>query len=143
MNDNKIGLRIISALILVAAIAGIAFFAFRAGVAQGSPVTIQAPSGQSQPVPAPYPYYGYGMPFHPWGPWGFGFGCFGPLLVLFLVFIAFRAFRFAFWGPRWGWGSWGHHHQGPWGRNWENGIPPMFDEWHKRAHGEQPEEKKE
>ena len=43
-----------------------------------------------------------------------------------------------FWGPRWGWG----HHHGSWGRHWENGVPPMFEEWHKRAHG-QPEEKKE
>jgi hypothetical protein len=139
MNDNKIALRIISALILVAAIAGIAFFAFRAGVAQGSPVTIQAPSGQGAPAPYPYPYYGWGMPFHPWG---FGFGCFGPLLALFLLFIAFRAFRFAFWGPRWGWGGWRHHH-GPWSRQWENGVPPMFDEWHKKAHGETPQENKE
>ncbi len=135
MND-KIGLRILSALILVAAVAGIAFFAFRAGVAQGSPVTIEAPSGES--VPAPYPYYGYGMRLY--HPFGFGFGCFGPLLALFLLFIALRSFRFLFWGPRWGWG---HHHYGPWGRRWENGFPPMFDEWHKRAHGEQPEEKKE
>lgn len=145
MNGNNVGLRIVAALVLVAAIAGIGFFAFRAGVAQGSPITIQAPSGQT--APAPYPYYGYGMPFHPWG-FGFGFGCFGPLLALFLLFIAFRAFRFAFWGPRWGWG---HHHggHGRWGRGWENGVPPMFEEWHKRAHnvpgasGEQPEEKKE
>jgi hypothetical protein len=137
MND-KTGLRIISVLVLIAAIAGIAFFAFRAGVAQGSPVTLQSPQGQT--APAPYPYYGYGMPFHPWGPWGFGFGCFGPLLALFLIFVALRAFRFAFWGPRWGWG---HHHHGPWGRNWENGVPPMFEEWHKKAHGETPEEKKE
>ncbi len=140
MNGNNVALRILSAVILIAAIAGIGFFAFRAGVAQGSPITIQAPSGQSQTVPAPYPYYGYGMPFHPWGPWGFGFGCFGPLIALFLFFLAFRAFRVLFWGPRWGWG---HHHYGPWGRHWENGVPPMFDEWHKRAHGEQPEEKKE
>jgi hypothetical protein len=69
MND-KIGLRIVSALILIAAIAGIGFFAFRAGVSQGSPITIEAPAGQS--VPAPYPYYGYGMPFH--RPFGFGYG---------------------------------------------------------------------
>jgi hypothetical protein len=141
-NNGNVGLRIVSALILVAAIAGIAFFAFRAGVAQGSPVTIQAPSGQSQTVPAPYPYpyYGWGMPFHAWGPWGFGFGCFGPLIALFLIFIAFRALGFLFWGRRWGWGR---HHYGPWGRHGENGVPPMFDEWHKRSHGEPTDEKKE
>ena len=135
MNGN-VGWRILSALVLLAAIAGIGFFAYQAGVAQGSPVTLQAPSGQA--VPAPYPYYG--MPFYrPWG-FGLGFGCFGPLLVLFLVLIALRAFRFAFWGSRWGWG---HHQHGPWGRRWENGMPPMFEEWHKRAHGETTEDKKE
>ena len=128
MNGNT-GLRLISALVLIAAIAGIAFFAFQAGVAQGSPVTIEAPSGQA--VPAPYPYYGYGMPFH--RPWGFGF--FGFLFTLLLIFLAFRALRFLFWGPRWGWGP---HQYGPWGRSWENGVPPMFEEWHKRSHGETP-----
>ena len=92
-------------------------------------------SGES--VPAPYPYYGYGygMPFHrPFG-FGFGFGCFGPLLVLFLFFIAMRSFRFLFWGPRWGWVHHPFHGQGPWRRDWgERGVPPMFDEWHKKAH---------
>jgi hypothetical protein len=127
MNGNNIGLRIVAALVLVAAIAGIAYFAFQAGVAQGSPITIEAPSGET--VPAPYLYHGYG--FH--RPWGFGFGFFGFLILLFLFFLALRAFRFLFWGSRWGWG---HHHYGPWGRHWENGIPPMFEEWHKRAHGQ-------
>ena len=136
MNGN-VGLRIVSALVLIAAVAGIAFFAFQAGVAQGSPVTIEAPAGQTAPVPAPYPYYGWGMPYHHWG---FGFGFLGFLIPLFLFFLVLRAFRFLFWGPRMGWG---HHHRGPWGRSWENGLPPMFEEWHKRAHGEQPAEKKE
>jgi hypothetical protein len=137
--NGKIGLRIVSALVLIAAIAGIAFFAFRAGIAQGSPITIEAPAGQS--APAPYPFYGYGMPY------GYGhhmplmgFGCFGILIPLFLFFLAMKAFRFAFWGPRWG-----HMHggRGPWGRHWENGVPPMFEEWHKKAHGETTEDKKE
>ena len=136
MNGNNTSLRILAALVLVAAIAGIAFFAFRVGVAQGSPVTIQAPSGQI--APAPYPYYGWGMPYY--HPFGFGFGCFGPLIGFFLLFLAFRAFGFLFWGRRWGWGP---HHYGPWGRRWENGVPPTFEEWHKRAHGEPTEEKKE
>jgi hypothetical protein len=136
MNGNNVGLRIVAALVLIAAIAGIAYFAFQAGVVRGSPITIEAPSGET--VPAPYPYYGYGygMPFH--RPFGFGFGFLGCLIPLFLFFLLFGAFRFLFWGPRWGWG----HHHGPWGRHWENGVPPMFEEWHKRAHG-QPEEKKE
>jgi hypothetical protein len=138
MNGNNTGLRIVSALVLIAAIAGIAFFAFQAGVAKGSPITLEAPSGQT--APAPYPYYGYGMPFHgPFG-FGFGFGCFGPLLALFLIFVVLKSFRLLFWGSRWG-----HHGgYGPWRHGWgERGLPPMFEEWHKRAHGEQPEEKKE
>ena len=136
MNGNSNGLRIVSALVLIAAVAGIAFFAFQAGVMRGSPVTIEAPSGES--VPAPYPYYGYGMPYHR-PHFGFGFGFFGFLITLFLFLLALRAFRFLFWGSHWG------HHKGHWGRHWEGGAPPMFEEWHKRAHGEAqpPEEKKE
>ncbi|HUE99961.1 MAG TPA: hypothetical protein VMN99_11960 [Anaerolineales bacterium] len=143
MNGNNTGLRLVSALVLIVAIAGIAFFAFRAGVAQGSPVTIEAPSSETAPMP--YPYYGWGMPFR--HPFGFGFGFFGFLLLLFLFFAALRAFRLLFWGSRWGWG---HHHggHGAWGRSWEHGVPPMFEEWHKRAHdipvgGGRSEEKKE
>jgi len=129
MNENKIGLRIVSALVLIVAIAGLGFFAFRAGVTQGSPITIQAPSGESMPVPYAYYGYGYGMPFH--RPFGFGF--FGLLMGLFLFFVALRALRVLFWGPRWG--HMAHMgHRGPWGRHWEGGVPPMFDEWHKRAH---------
>jgi len=140
MNRNT-GFRIVAALVLVAAIAAIAFFAYQAGIAQGSPVTLEAPSGQTVPAPYPYPYYG--MPFY--RPWGFGFGCFGILIPLFLFFLAIHAFRVLFWGPRWGRG----YHHGPWRRGWDGDVPPMFEEWHKQAHespdggGEQPQEKKE
>ncbi len=139
--EGKIWLRILAALVLIAAVAGIAFFAYQTGVAHGSPITVQAPGGQS--VPPPYPYAGYGMPWHVF-PF-FGFGCFGPLVALFLLFIALRAFSFVFWGPRWGHHMHGGH--GPWRHGWneEGGVPPMFKEMHDRAHGkvDQPEEKKE
>jgi hypothetical protein len=133
--DGKIALRVVSGLVLLAAIGAIAFFAFQAGVAQGSPITIEAPSGES--VPAPYPYYGYryGFGFH--SPFAWGFGCLIPIFGVFLLLLALKSFRFLFWGPRWGWGG---HHRGHWG---ERGVPPMFEEWHKRAHGESAEEKKE
>src|SRR5574338_246452 len=130
--DGKIVLRVLSGLVLIAAIAAIAFFAFNAGVAKGSPVMVQAPSGQTAPVPGPYPYYGYPY-YRPFG-FGWGFGCLGILIPLFFVFVALRAFRFMFWGPRWG-----HHMHGRWGMGYREGVPPMFDEWHKRAHGEPPE----
>jgi hypothetical protein len=124
--DGKIFLRILAGLVLIAAITGIAFFAYNAGVAQNVPL----PAGETGTVPSPY--FGYGM--HGWRhPGFFGFGCFGPLMVFFLVFLALRAFGFLFWGPHWGHvrhhGGW---HRGGWG---EGNVPPMFAEWHDRAHG--------
>ncbi|MCC6299700.1 MAG: hypothetical protein IT314_10405 [Anaerolineales bacterium] len=134
--NGKIALRVVAGLVLLAVIAAIGFFAFQAGVAQGSPITIEAPSGESVPAPMPYYGYGYGMRgHHPQG-FGFGFGCLIPIFGLFLLVLALKAFRVMMWGPRWGWG----HGHGGWG---ERGVPPMFDEWHKRAHGESSSEKKE
>jgi len=127
--NGKIVVRIVAGLILLGVIGGIAFFAFQAGVAQGSPVTV---NGQSMPMP--HFGYGYGMPYH--HSFGFGLGWFGFILTLFLLFVAFKAFRVMMWGPRWGFGQ----RHGHWA---EHGLPPMFEEWHKRAHGESTEEKKE
>lgn len=133
--NERFGLRIVSVLVLIAAIAGIGFFAYQAGVANGSPISIEAPSGDANVAPVPYSHYGYGygMPFH--RPFGFGLGCFGLLIPLFLFFLAMKAMRFMFWGHG--------HHMRHWGRRWEGGAPPMFDEWHKKAHGEPTEDKKE
>ncbi len=131
--DGKIWFRIVAVLVLIAAIAGVAFFAFNAGVA----THVQLPAnGNGQ---APYPYYAY--PF--WRPFPFfGFGCFGPLIALFLLFLAIRAMGFLFWGGRGG--RWGHMRRG-WRRGWdeEGGVPPMFREWHDRAHGQPAQEKEE
>jgi hypothetical protein len=124
--------RVLAGLVLLAAIAGIAFFAFDAGMARGMALNIQVPAAPSdgQP-PLPYAYgRGYGMSFgHPF----FGFGCFAPLMGLFLLFLAFSAMRRMLWGPRMGM----HHHMhGHWGEKGPDGdfVPPMFAEWHKRAH---------
>ena len=131
--------RIVAGLVLLAAIAGIAFFAFNAGLARGTALDLQMPAVQAggQTVP----FYGYGMPFHRPFP-VMGFGCFGVLIPLFLLFLAFGAARRMLWGPRWGW----HHmHHGPWGDRGPGSpdfVPPMFAEWHKRAHGEPPAEEK-
>lgn len=139
--NRSIVLRIVSALVLIAVIAGVGMFAFRAGVSQGLATNIsELPEFKDLPKDGVPPMYGrdgfghgYGMRFH--GP-HFGFGIFGFLFTLFLFFVAVKALRVLFWGPRWG-------HHGGWGRHWEGGAPPMFDEWHKKAHGEQPEDKKE
>ena len=125
--DGKIALRIFAGLVLLAAITGIALFAFNAGAA----THIQVPANSTGP--APYPVYGY--PFF-WGGFPFfGLGCFGPLIAILLFFLAFRALSFVFWGPRWG--RW-HGMRHAWRHGWdeENGVPTMFREWHDRAHGQ-------
>ena len=78
-------------------------------------------------APSDY-YYGYGPHW--------GFGIFGFFWFLFVVFGLLFLFRLAFFGRRhWG-GGWGY--KGGHGY----GVPPAIDErmqeWHKRAHGEQP-----
>jgi hypothetical protein len=122
--------RIVAGLVLIAAITGIAFFAFNAGMAQGAALNIQAPAVQNGVQP--YPYYGmhFGHPFM----FG-GLGCFAPLLGLFLVFLAFGAMRRMMFGPRFGWHGM-HHGHGPWGDKsaWEDGVPPMMAEMHRRMH---------
>ena len=129
--------RILAGFVLLAAIAGIAFFAFNAGMTRGAVLNLQVPAAQSVPAgggqPVPYYGYGYGMPFLHRMPF-FGFGCFGVLIPLFLLFLAFGAARRMIWGPRWGWR---HMHHGPWGEKGPGSpdfVPPMFAEWHKRAH---------
>lgn len=57
-------------------------------------------------------------------PWGFGFGF--PLFPFFFIFFWFLVLRGLFWR-----GPWGH-------RRWYyDGVPPAFDEWHRRAHARQ------
>jgi len=137
---RNIVFRIVAALVLIAALAGIGYLAYTAGAAHVTMVNVQAPAAGA--VVQPYPYM-YGWHFAPF----FGLGCFIPLALLFLVFLAFGSMRRLIWGPRWGWrhmdhGMMGHH--GPWGE----GVPPMFAEMHRKAHAapdwdKAPEEKPE
>ncbi|HEX9246269.1 MAG TPA: hypothetical protein VGA35_08905, partial [bacterium] len=87
-------------------------------------------AGPGGPGAAPYPMYAYpaypyGYPFH--GPFGFGFfGLLGPILFIFLLFALARGL---FWRG-YGYGC---------GRGGGRGVPPRFEEWHRRAHA-QPKE---
>ncbi len=124
--DGKVAVRIFAGLVLLAAIAGIAVFAFNAGAA----THVQLPANSTGQAPYPvyaYPFWG-GFPF-------FGLGCFAPLIAILLFFLAFRALSFVFWGPRWG--RW-HGMRRGWRHGWddETGVPLMFREWHDRAHGQ-------
>jgi hypothetical protein len=134
--------RIFAALVLLAAIAGIAGFAFNAGVQRGAMLNLQAPAAAAGQT---LPYYAIGMPFmhHP-----FGFGFLGLLVPLFLLFLVFGAVRRMIWGPRFGWRHMHMMHGGPWAQDGGKGpgdanfVPPMFAEMHRRMHAanDQPSE---
>jgi hypothetical protein len=144
MFNKGLVFRIIGVILLMGLIAAGGFMTYQAGVAQG---TAQAPevaaaiekaaeSGQAVNVPPMmygdgfYPHgYGYSYGMHGFGHHFmlFPFGICGSILfVLFFFGLLRMIFR-----------PWRHGHMhGPWGRHWEDGVPPMFNEWHKRAHGE-------
>ena len=113
--------RIIAGLVLLAAIVGIAFFAYQAGVTHGTAVSVPLPTSGN--VQTYQPYF-----WHPF----FGPGIFGLLFAFFLLMLAFNAMRRLIFGPRWGWR---HMDRGPMGHgSWGEGVPPMFAEWHRRVH---------
>ncbi|MDE3091146.1 MAG: hypothetical protein KGJ80_17360 [Chloroflexota bacterium] len=125
--NGRFVLGVLLAVVLIVGAVGVGVYAYNAGVAQGmieSGKVVAPATGV-----APYPYYGGPFSFHPFG-WGFGFlGCLFPLLFFFLFFGLMRAI---FWGGRWGW----RHH-----RHWENGAPPMVEEWHRKMHEQQTPQK--
>ncbi len=150
-NNSFIWLRILGAILVLGLIAGAGAFGYKAGMAQGitqAPAVakaIEKAAENGQAVPAPFMSYGrdfgYGyhsMPFHHRGFFNpIGAIC-GSILFLFLFFGAMKMlfFRRMMWN--------GGHMRGPWGWHSEGGVPSMFNEWHKQAHGETPEgEKKE
>lgn len=89
------------------------------GLAQGAPAV--TPPGAPGSV-APYVFYP-----RPWG-WGFGFGFF-PFFGLIWLFLLFAFVRRLWWGPRWYGRRCG-------GYGYDRHVPPEFEEWHRRAHGE-------
>ncbi|MBI3537228.1 MAG: hypothetical protein HY070_06700 [Chloroflexi bacterium] len=112
MNEKFVRFILSGLLVLVIAF-GVGVYAYNAGIAQGV-----IDSGKLT-APVPNPYFGFG--YHPFG---FGaFGCFAPLLFLFLIF---GLMRLVFFRGHYGWRGRMMHG--------EKDVPPMFEEWHKRAH---------
>ena len=93
---------------------GLLAIAMLAGVAQGL-----AEGGRAVAAP------GGGVPVVAvWRPWGFGFGFF-PFFPLLFILFWFVIVRGLFW-------------RGAWGRGCAyGGVPPAFDEWHRRAHAQE------
>ena len=108
---------LVSLVLLLALAAGVGSYAYQLGVAQGIAESGRLVGPNGAPLVAFYPR-----------PWGFGFFPFFPVLffVLFWIFAA----RALFWRGRW--------HRGAAGGCGSRGVPPMFEEWHRRLHEQQP-----
>lgn len=139
--------RVLGLLLVLGLIAGAGAFGFKAGMARGieqAPevaAAIEKAAENGQIAPASPMMYGYGYPHmygfgHPHFFNPFGAIC-GSILFFFLFFGAMKMLFFR--RMRHGWGHHGHH--GPWHKDWEGNVPPFFNEWHKRAHGEGEAEK--
>jgi hypothetical protein len=133
--NRRIVLGILLVLLLAAVTVTVGGMAYNAGVARGL-----ADSGKLVAPEGALPMM-YGAPFFygGWG-WGWGFGLARCLIPLLGFFFFFAILRVIFWRGRWGWRrGWGER-----GQHWKDfgpegqGTPPMFEEWHRRAHG-QPE----
>lgn len=139
--------RVFGLLLVLGLIAGAGAFGYRAGFTKGiahapevaAAIEKSAENGQVALI-SPMYGYGYGYPH----PYGFGhphfFNPFSAIcLSIFFLFLFFGAMKMLFFRRmRHGWG-----HHGHWRKEWEGGVPPFFEEWHKRAHGEKPAEDNE
>ncbi len=101
-------------LAVIALLALVGVYTYNVGVARGL--------AQAGAFAAAAP--GSGAPALAWWPrpWGVGFGFF-PFAPLFFVLLWIVLLRGLFW----------HGGGGRWGRG-RDGVPPAFDEWHRRAH---------
>ena len=108
---------IFAALALIAIMAGSAFFAFNAGVAQGSSVDAAAQTSGNDDY--------YAMPFH--HPAWFGPACFWFFAPLCMIICAVKAVYFIFRGPRPGY----HARRRGW-HDWDDCFPWFHEQ---REHG--------
>jgi hypothetical protein len=124
---RNIVFRALAGITLLIAIVGLGFLAYQAGAAHAVVENIQVPTVSASGSPTPF----QGMYF-----WHFlwfpGFGLCGLLFFLFFLCLAFGSLRRMLWGPRWGWRHMRRGWMGytPCGED----VPPMFKEWHRRAH---------
>jgi hypothetical protein len=112
MNNRHLLRALVFGVLLLGGAVALGITAYNAGVAHGI-----AESGRMIAAPPAGPPFVY-----VWlRPWGFGFFPFFPLLFLFLFFFVVRGMWWR--GPRHG--GWRYRYEG---------VPPMFEEWHRRAH---------
>ena len=116
------GFKLLIVVLMLLAAAGAGIYGYNIGVAHGiAQSAALAERVAAAPGVAPVVFYPR--------PWGFGFGFF-PFAPLFFIVFWLLILRGLFWrGPRWGRG-YGYGYGCGYG-----GVPPAFDEWHRRAHG--------
>jgi hypothetical protein len=148
MFRNGFVFRLIGVVLLVGLVAAGGFMAFRAGEARGisqAPAVATAISqatenGQGVSLPPMMYGHGYAYGYGPGYPMMYGrpFGFFpgGICLSILFLFLFLGAMRMIFFRRM----VHGGHMHGSWGRHGGDGVPPMFNEWHKRAHAEKPGE---
>jgi hypothetical protein len=114
---NRVWLKWLGGLFAVALVAMAGVYVYDLGVARGLAEGAAATGVGVQRGP----FSGW------WRPWGFF--PFFPFLFIALWFLVLRGL---FWrGPRYG--RWWY---GRWD-DWRDGVPPIFEEWHRRAHDRQ------
>jgi hypothetical protein len=124
---------LVVAVVLLLGALGIGLIAYNIGIAQGLAQGVHVVAPETPGTPLPY----YGGPFFYPRPFGFGFGLFGFLFVIFFLFLVFAVLRRLFWR---GWMGGRGFGGGPahWDRDRDtSGLPPMFEEWHRRAHAQE------
>jgi hypothetical protein len=150
--ERRFGFGPMVAIALVVGALIIGALAYNAGYSQGvvEGVSVAAPAVVPQTPGTPVPYYGRG--FYAPRPFGGGFSLFGLLFGGLIILLIIGFVRRAFWRGAWGRGGWWHD----WGRadwrgergsertgeradapgQWQpgQGVPPPFEEWHRRAH---------
>lgn len=135
--SRNVVLAILIVLALIAGAAGIGYYAYTTGYAQGltqsGKIELVVPNPEDGAV-RPFMYGAPGFHyFGGWGLWGGPFGFLRCLLPLLFFLLVFGLLRFLIWRP-WGWRHrWGGY-GGYGGSGEKEGLPPMFEEWHKRAH---------
>jgi hypothetical protein len=116
--DRGFRFRWLALLLTIAMVAVVGVSTYNLGVAHGiaeSGRLVAAPGGGATAVPI-WPR-----------PWGYGFGFFPFFPFLFILFWFFLL-RGIFWRGGWNRRRWDYYRDG--------GVPPAFDEWHRRAHAQ-------
>jgi hypothetical protein len=152
MFRNGIFFRVLGVLIVLSLLAVGGFMAFKAGEVRGvsqapavaTAISKAAENGQPANIP-PMMYgnefgYGYGPGHHGMYRHHFGFFPGAFCFSIFFLFLLFGALKMIFFGRMHHMRHHGGHWRGPWGHDWEDGVPNKFNDWHKRAHGEQSKE---